>query len=244
MQPPATTVTSNGDGRLDRYAAWSFPTSNSCLLYVLFYAENEDSELVLGLVAATLAIGTAIPDTDPYSEYMSASTRAFKGHAQGHFLRDVTPCRRAFPDVSTKRGTSVFKGWGSIPLKASILEDESTKFLRNAGKHTATRRHNPQDMNPQHTKILRITHAVSPQYCCDNTRSIAVVTRKKPFFWNVTRYGLVEVYRRYRGFCCSTRGAVARSHITELSRKRATPASFFVVSMFTALKYALIWWYW
>jgi hypothetical protein len=40
-------------------------TSNSCLLYVTFSAETEDRELgVLGLVAATLAIGTAIRDTD------------------------------------------------------------------------------------------------------------------------------------------------------------------------------------
>jgi len=29
-----------------------------------------------------------------------------------NFWRDVTPCRRAFPDVWTKRGTSALKGWG------------------------------------------------------------------------------------------------------------------------------------
>jgi hypothetical protein len=60
----------------------------------------------------------------------------------------VTPCRRAFHGVSTKPGTSILKSWGSIPLDASILEDEGTKFLQNVGKHTATRRHNPRHESP------------------------------------------------------------------------------------------------
>lgn len=126
-------------------------------------------------------------------------------------------------------------------LKPQSLKTKVPSFFETPG-NTATWRHNRQDINPQHTKILHITPVVSPQNCCDNTRSIAMVTRKLPVFWNMTPYGLV-VYRRCRGFYCSTRVAVATGvprHMTELSRKRVTPASLLVVSVFTALKYALI----
>ena len=75
-----------------------------------------------------------------------------------NFLRDVTPCRRAFSDVWTKRGTSALKGGASIPLEASILEDEGTKFLRNAGKHS--------DMASQPARHKSPTHKDPSYYSC------------------------------------------------------------------------------
>ena len=128
-------------------------------------------------------------------------------------------------------------GRGPFLLKPQSLKTKVPSFFETPG-NTATRRHNRQDMNSQHTKILHITPVVSPQYCCDKTNSIAVVTRKLSRLLEMTPYGLVEVWQRCRGFYCLAKVAVATGvsrHMTELSRKQATPASLLVVPVFTGL---------
>ena len=58
--------------------------------------------------------------------------------------------RRPFHSCITMHGVHsivVSRCTASIPLVALILENDGTKLLRNAGIHTATRRHIPQEMN-------------------------------------------------------------------------------------------------
>jgi len=232
MQPPAATVTSN-----TKTGVLTDARHDPCLPAITVSSMWRSMQRLktASSVAAPLAIGTATRDTDSYSECVSASTRVFKWHAQrqwkfiscGMWRRVV----ERFPTLGRNVVPPPSRTGGPFLLKPQSLKTKVTSLFETPG-NAATRRHKRQDMNPQHTKILRIIPAVSPQHTCNRGGD-----------QEVARLLECDTVRFGGGVPTLQRVPVTKGiprHMTELSRKRVTPATLLVVPVFTELKYALI----